>query len=233
MTDTQFCSKCKTEKALNGFYERSPGKLAYACKECVKSAKNKRYAENAERMRENARKYRDNDIEAHRKREREYSRRNAESRDARVKAFYEANPHKSAEYNRKYIRSDKGRHQYLRYYRETLRNCENYKIATSARNMLKRTLVATGSRKNGSTKSELGYSPLALKQHIEKQFADGMGWGNYGLWHIDHIIPVAEMIRLGVICPKKINALKNLRPMWASENQSKGARFALVAQCRI
>lgn len=230
MIEKKECSKCGIEKELNEFYAHHPGRLASSCKDCVKSAKNKRYAENADRMRENARKYRENDIESHRKREREYSRDNAERRNAKVKAFYEKNPNKAAEYNRKYKSSEKGRRQYLRYYRENLRNCENYKIAASARNMLKRTLMATGGSKNESTKVELGYSPDTLKRHIERQFEDGMSWDNYGEWHIDHIIPVAEMIRINISCPKKINALKNLRPMWAKENQSKGDRFALVVQ---
>lgn len=232
MIETKSCTKCGIEKPLDGFYLESTGKPAAACKECIKSAKNKRYAENIDRMRANARRYRANDIETHRKREREYSRRNAAARDARVKAFYLKNPHKSSEYNQRYYHSDKGRRQRIRWYHDVLKHREDFKVATAARNMLKRTLMATGGMKNTSTKGELGYSPSTLKQHIEKQFIGGMSWDNYGEWHIDHIIPVAEMIRLGITCPKKINALDNLRPVWASDNLSRGDRFDLAIQCQ-
>ena len=103
-------------------------------------------------------------------------------------------------------------------------------MATAARNMLKRTLAAIGARKDSSTFKSIGYEPEDLKAHLERYFADGMTWDNYGEWHIDHVIPVSEMVMLGVKCPKTINALDNLRPMWAKDNLSKSNRFALVEQ---
>lgn len=69
----------------------------------------------------------------------------------------------------------------------------------------------------------VGCSWLFLKRHIEKQFSKGMGWNNYGDWHIDHVIPlssaksVAELIGL--------SHFSNLQPMWAIENLSKGAKI--------
>ena len=49
-----------------------------------------------------------------------------------------------------------------------------------------------------------------------------MNWENRGLWHIDHIIPLAtaktedEIIRL--------NHYTNLQPLWAIDNLKKGTR---------
>ena len=34
-----------------------------------------------------------------------------------------------------------------------------------------------------------GYTTNQLKEHLERQFIDGMSWANYGSWHVDHIIP--------------------------------------------
>jgi len=65
---------------------------------------------------------------------------------------------------------------------------------------------------------------------MERLFQDGMSWGNHGEWHVDHIIPVSEMVRLGVTCPKKINALSNLRPVWAEDNLRKNDGFDLSMQ---
>lgn len=93
--------------------------------------------------------------------------------------------------------------------------------AFAARDMLKRCLLLTGQRKSRTTESILGYSSKDLKQHISDQFVDGMSWDNWGEWHIDHIEPVACLVRRGVTDPAVINALSNLRPIWAKENLSK------------
>lgn len=102
-----------------------------------------------------------------------------------------------------------------------------------ARKLVSRVMELTSARAKRRTFEELGYSRKDLEAHIAKQFTDGMAWDNHGDWHIDHIIPVSEMVRLGVTNPKKINALTNLRPMWATENLSKGAGFDLSMQVAI
>jgi len=69
---------------------------------------------------------------------------------------------------------------------------------------------------------ELGWSPRQLKEHLEKQFQDGMTWENHGEWHIDHIQAVANFPKGTPLW--KINQLTNLQPLWAKENLRKGAR---------
>lgn len=70
----------------------------------------------------------------------------------------------------------------------------------------------------------LGYSKLELISHLEKQFLIGMSWSNYGEWHIDHITPISFMLKDIGDDAKTINALSNLRPMWAADNLRKGAK---------
>ena len=80
--------------------------------------------------------------------------------------------------------------------------------------------------KNGKSWNKLvGYNIDDLKKHIEKQFHDGMSWDNYGDWHIDHKIPIAvfNFTKPEHIDFKRCWALKNLQPMWAKDNISKGA----------
>ena len=48
-----------------------------------------------------------------------------------------------------------------------------------------------GEYKAGSAVLDLGCSIQELKRHLERQFAAGMSWDNYGEWHIDHIRPLA------------------------------------------
>jgi hypothetical protein len=79
--------------------------------------------------------------------------------------------------------------------------------------------------KTGSAVNDLGCSIEELKQYLESQFTFGMSWDNYGKWHIDHIKPLA-MFDLS----KRDEFLiacnyKNLKPLWAVENWSKGARY--------
>lgn len=93
--------------------------------------------------------------------------------------------------------------------------------AFAARYILKRVLKLSGKRKTTKAEESLGYTFLELRSHIEGQFKDGMTWDNWGEWHIDHIKPVATFVREGVTCPRKINALDNLRPLWAIENLSR------------
>ena len=71
-----------------------------------------------------------------------------------------------------------------------------------------------------------GYGLSKLREHIERQFARGMSWDNYGDWHIDHVLPVSSFTFETVADPefRAAWALTNLRPLWAPANMSKGAR---------
>lgn len=75
----------------------------------------------------------------------------------------------------------------------------------------------------------LGYTFKDLICHLEKQFVDGMSWGNHSRhgWHIDHIIPVSSFKINSPDDPefKKCWALENLQPLWAKDNLTKGARI--------
>lgn len=75
--------------------------------------------------------------------------------------------------------------------------------------------------------SELGYSPRQFVDHIASLMQDGMSWENYGRglgkWNVDHIRPISsfpEGTSLAVI-----NALSNLRPLWAKDNFEKGGKW--------
>lgn len=82
--------------------------------------------------------------------------------------------------------------------------------------------------------SLVDYSVLQLKKHIEKQFLPGMTWENYGheTWHIDHIIPISafNFNSPNDIDFKRCWSLKNLRPLWASENFRKHNKLIINFQ---
>jgi hypothetical protein len=79
--------------------------------------------------------------------------------------------------------------------------------------------------KTNKTFEIVGCTPEFLKEHLEKQFKEGMSWENYGLygWHIDHIIPLSSSKT-----EEKIHQLShytNLQPLWAEDNLKKGNKI--------
>jgi len=84
-------------------------------------------------------------------------------------------------------------------------------------------LSLRGNKGNRHWEELVGYTIDQLKQHLEKQFIQGMSWENYGKWHIDHRIPVAvfNFEKPEDIDFKRCWKLRNLRPLWALENSRK------------
>lgn len=70
----------------------------------------------------------------------------------------------------------------------------------------------------------LGCTIEEFKEHITKQFKEGMDWNNYGEWEIDHIIPIKynEPTLEEVI--ERLH-YTNTQPLWKPENAAKGNRY--------
>jgi len=70
----------------------------------------------------------------------------------------------------------------------------------------------------------LGCSIQHFREHIEKQFVEGMTWDNYGEWQIDHIIPLKYE---NPTLEETIERLhwENTQPLWATDNIAKGNRY--------
>lgn len=89
--------------------------------------------------------------------------------------------------------------------------------------------------KTGSAVQDLGCSIDKLKIHLQLQFHrnprgkhEYMTWDNYGRfgWHIDHIKPLSSF---DLNDPKQFKEAchwKNLQPLWAKDNLSKGDRVS-------
>jgi len=132
-------------------------------------------------------KFREDNLEKEREREKEYKRRN--------------NPKVQEYKNKKYITDP------------------NYRIAQTLRVRMRKAV-----KNNSKTSiSFLGADIDKVKEHLEKQFKEGMSWENYGPqgWHIDHIKPCASFNLEDTEEQKKCFNYKNLQPLWAKENRSK------------
>ena len=70
----------------------------------------------------------------------------------------------------------------------------------------------------------LGCDLEYFQEHVEKLFRPGMTWGNWGEWHLDHIKPLVSFSL--DFRPELLAACnyRNLQPLWAPDNCSKGGR---------
>jgi len=97
------------------------------------------------------------------------------------------------------------------------------------RNISRRIHFSLKDGKNGrGWESLVGYTAKRLIRHLERQFEIGMSWENYGAgWHLEHKIPVSafNFTKTNHLDFRECWSLKNLRPMWAKENLSKGAKI--------
>ena len=93
--------------------------------------------------------------------------------------------------------------------------------------MMRRSL--NGTKANKSTWDIVDYSPVELKQHLEKQFTTDMTWEIFlnGDIHIDHIIPQSAF-NFESFKDKEFMScwqLSNLQPLWAKDNIKKSNKI--------
>ena len=81
--------------------------------------------------------------------------------------------------------------------------------------------VMKGNTKSFAIMELLGCSIEELKTYLQKQFQKGMLWGNYGDWHIDHIIPCSKFNLIDPEQQKLCFNYSNLQPLWAIDNLRK------------
>lgn len=106
--------------------------------------------------------------------------------------------------------------------RKKIRSVPERAMAERVSRMLAWALASIGAVKRGRTFDLLGYTPAALRAHLEKQFLPGMSWSNRGNWEVDHIVPISSArCEADVIA---LNQLSNLRPLWAADNNEKKDR---------
>lgn len=152
---------------------------------------------------------------------------NPEKYKEKQERFLTKNPGISYEYSKKWKEKNK---EYIRAYsskkmRERYNEDPLYKIQINYRNRLKDIFRIKGLSKNKGSIDYLGCDLNSFKEHIEKQFSDGMSWDNKGFygWHIDHIIPLSSAkTREDLI---KLFHYTNLQPLWWKDNFTKGSKI--------
>jgi hypothetical protein len=74
--------------------------------------------------------------------------------------------------------------------------------------------------KESSAIDLLGAEIKIVREHLERQFKEGMTWKNHGItgWHIDHIIPCNNFDLTIPEEQKKCFHYTNLQPLWFIDN---------------
>ena len=160
------------------------------------------------------------------------------------KKYYESNKEKISEYYSEW-RENKKEHlkEYQKKWREenrdklrkTKRDYERnrkakdplYKLISNFRTAIYQVLKENSVEKNKSYFDILQYTPEELINHLEKQFKDDMTWDNYGIWHVDHKLPITsfDIQEMGDDEFMKCWSLDNLQPMWGEENIRKSNKL--------
>lgn len=94
-----------------------------------------------------------------------------------------------------------------------------YAIKERVRCLIKESIRKMNFSKNSKTSEILGCSKNEFKDHIEKQFLNGMTWENRKEWHLDHIVPISTAKKQEDVI--RLNHFTNLRPLWSKDNLSK------------
>ena len=142
---------------------------------------------------------------------------NPELMAKKLKEFYKKNPEKRKEYRENY----KSRKHEQR--KERRKTDIIFSLTNNLRCRLAKYLKTLNITKKNKTFEIVGCTPIELKEHLEKQFVDGMNWENRGEWHIDHIIPLSSAKTEEEVY--KLCHYTNLQPLWAEENLLKSNKI--------
>nr|OAP95098.1 hypothetical protein A4U53_17905 [Rhizobium leguminosarum] len=147
---------------------------------------------------------------------------NAESERERNARQRESDPVRHASYGRKWRLAN----------RDKVNAAYNARMADPKKRLdkaISRSIAAclSGAKDGRTWESLVGYSLGELTRHLEKLFLPGMTWENYGDWHVDHVIPksIFNYSRPEHLDFSRAWSLKNLQPLWATDNHKKSNKF--------
>lgn len=198
----KICNVCKIKKDLEEF-SRHRGKPTYRCKKCLSEYNKKYYIKNQEKIKQT------------------------------VNEFKKENPNYMIEWRKNNKdKVTKQKKSWLLNNREKINSNERKRRKTDPAYRIKKNLrrrvnsIITRGCKSDNTLNLLGCSLYEFLNYLEKQFVEGMTWGNYGKeWHMDHIIPCSYFDLTKSEEQRKCFHFSNIRPLWAADNLKKSNKI--------
>jgi hypothetical protein len=218
--EKKICSKCKIEKDVCNFGILKSSKDGYRniCKECRKNEKDK----NKEYYLNKSKEWRLNNQNNVKEYNKKYFNKNREKLKILWKEYRKKNKSSMLVKKKEYI--DRNRDILNLKTKERLTNDPVFKLIKYSRNRIRQYLKTKDINKSNTTLNIIGCSPEFLKEHIEKQFTEGMSWDLMGKHiHIDHIIPLSSAKTEEEIY--KLCHYTNLQPLWAEDNLKKSNKI--------
>lgn len=227
------CTKCHAWKPLHDFNKKSNTRLGVynECRECQKISNRIAHAKlDKTKQRENQQRRRAENPEQRKAWDAAYRARNPEKIKESVRRHYENNPDSKERRSEQVKRWADENPDNVREKTRKSQAKRNKNPEIRIHNAISRGIrksIGNGGKAGRSTFKILGYSKEEFIKKIESQFQPGMSWGNYGKWHIDHILPVSSF---NFTCAededfKRCWALENLQPLWAIDNIKKGNKI--------
>lgn len=213
---TKKCNSCNFEKKITNFYYRKDrNKHESKCNECKAENARINYKKNPNKQKKANKKYMntlpkevmENKRIKAKKYRKEYYKNNKEEVLKYNKAWRRNNPEWQREYESKRMKEDL-----------------NFRITRNLRSRMSMAIRKQCAIKE-NTKLLLGCDIDFLKKHLESTFDKNMNWGNYGKWHIDHIIPCSKFDLTKKPEQEKCFHYTNLQALWEKDNLSKGGRI--------
>ena len=169
------------------------------CKECIKKHSARRYAEKGEELRENTKKWKENNKERCREVDKEWKKNNREKVNGYKKNYRNRHPHIKLKQN------------VSRGIRKVVGNMREEGVLTKEHSALK----------------YLGCSAEFFHDYIRSLYKEGMTDDNYGIngWHLDHIKPCAAFNFDNEEELYECFHYTNYQPMWAKENNKKNSWY--------
>ena len=218
--ETKVCSKCKGEKKVCEFGNSKSSKdgLLYSCKECNNKRSVNYRKDNPEKVLELTRNWTKKNPEWVYNRHKKWREENPDKVNELKKNWLDKNPEKRKEYRENY----KPRKQEQR--KERRDSDPVFNLTNRLRCRLWKYLKIFEITKKNKTFDIVGCTPEFLKEHLEKQFTEGMSWELLGKHiHIDHIIPLSSAKTEDELY--KLCHYTNLQPLWVEDNLKKSNKI--------
>lgn len=202
------CATCNIEKDINCFHKWKYGPDGYkrVCKDCRKLE---------------SKSYNEKNYEIIKQKKSVYRKKNFDKIKETKKRIYEKDKERILLVNKKYRSNN--REKINEHQRNRKLNDPLFKLKHIMNSRMRIFMKSNNITKRNRTFEIVGCSPEYLKEHLEKQFTDGMSWEKLGKEiHIDHIIPLASAKNEEEVY--RLCHYSNLQPLWAIDNIKKGSK---------
>ena len=227
------CSCCHETKSLAEFYfNQSLNRYSAKCKLCDNKKSREYYYKNHEAMLAQKISYRLANEEKCAESLRKSYQRYKEKRLEKNHKYYVSKRLEILQQSKEYYLKNKEKigKRNMEYHHRIAKHIPSYRLNRNMACLIRETLK--GNKNGWHWEDIVGYSLKELMERLEKQFAPGMTWKNYGTWHIDHIYP-KSLFKINSVHDdefKKCWALSNLQPLWAQDNKRKHAKVCPLLQ---